>query len=493
FRPSGKELSFHPEKERKVAFSVSAPSIDIGQTQRYALLERGIQNRLSLIAMEGRYHYQNLFCILFIGLLTTILYCPGVLVLNSGSDSINAGFEPRPVILWDQSYHGFGDCYATCALELEDGSFIIGGPEESGVCYNICPIWGRLLRISANGSLLWSKSFHPEEFSPRAILNTNISSEFLVIGNYFEDDFDINRNYSIRLHRLNIHGKFLFNFTITQNSYYLWRAIQLSPDSIALITYDSKVLIINHWGVILSEQSYQEPMQFVWGAIPCSDSGFMLVGELSSSNPTALVVLRIGSNNSLVWKRTYSHPIIDTRGYDIEECPEGDFIIVGELGNISTGANGQIWRFDRNGNLVWNSTPSMFPSASFRTILIHPVDGYLIGRQKDKMGYLLQVDHTGQIIWQISLGIARSETSAFSNILFELIPLFNNDYLTVGRIINPSSTSEYMYWAVRFNETLMPTFPFGSSIIILYILGGFIIFGILTLFVFVLQQSKSKQ
>jgi hypothetical protein len=216
--------------------------------------------------------------------------------------------------------------------------------------------------------------------------------------------------------------------------------------------------------------------------IECPDSGFAIVGYSmnNQSDVSDIFVVRTNAWGVLLWNRTYRATGSDL-GYSIIWVRAGGFAVLGSLKFRETG----LLRIDEEGSLLWNQT---FPVPSIRTnkgLVECPDGGFAFIANNDPLLWsnvgLFRTDANGRMLWNRTYGGAGTYSGR------GLVLCSDGGFAIVGGICNVG-TDNWNIWLVRTDSqgTLLWNQSFGSSEYeIAYSLtqirgGGFACTGIIT-------------
>lgn len=90
-----------------------------------------------------------------------------------------------------------------------------------------------------------------------------------------------------------------------------------------------------------------------YGLAATSDGGYIVTGHSSDFIEQRLFVTKLSANGSLEWGRVYAEAGLEQTGYDVQEMPNGDFLIVGENGEFFESNFGMVARISASGDLLW--------------------------------------------------------------------------------------------------------------------------------------------
>jgi hypothetical protein len=149
-------------------------------------------------------------------------------------------------------------------------------------------------------------------------------------------------------------------------------------------------------------------------AFQTGDGRFVLVSSTGSISllpkgaALALYLVRIDTDGSKMWERTYSIRGAYEIGTSFQELEDGDFLLAGHRAN-ATDLNGvYLVRTDRKGNPVWDMTVHSFDSDG--PVPIESTQGgVLVGNQRSNgaqgtFAHVARIDFSGRKVWELDVG-----------------------------------------------------------------------------------------
>ena len=168
------------------------------------------------------------------------------------------------------------------------------------------------------------------------------------------------------------------------------------------------------WNRTYSQSSFD----FGRAIVECQMGGYAITGTTQQGLDASdllfnLFVLRVDAMGNLLWRSSFGGESFD-EGYDIVECPDGGFAILGYT-VAPESMDMLLVRTDYQGNLLWNQTfDSGYDDVGY-TIIRCRVGGFaIIGRIEYTQAWLLRLDDYGNPLW---------------NQTYETSPPYNDDTL----------------------------------------------------------------
>ncbi len=204
-------------------------------------------------------------------------------------------------VIWQRYFGGTNNDRAFDVLQSNDGGFIVTGYSESDD-FDITDGRGTydywVLKLSASGDLLWQKSFGGTGIDQsRAIIKTD-DNAYIVVGNSFSDDVDINNN---------------------------------------LGSSDFWLIKISDEGNIIWKHNYGGSDFDYATNIRSSVDGYVVCGYSKSNNHDLSInygdndfwVMKIDESGNLIWQKNFGGSGLDL-AHDVIETTTGHIYVVGE-------------------------------------------------------------------------------------------------------------------------------------------------------------------
>lgn len=268
--------------------------------------------------------------------------------------------------IWQHTYGFAGVETAYDALELPNGDIIVVGiidvtasqgqgntvDSKSTQKHAGGDYW--VLRINANGELLWSNYFGGTNTDTAYAVQTASNGQLLVLGTSDSEDYDV----------LNNQG-----------------------------SYDGWLTLLGLEGNLLQQANFGgTQIENIRSLVAIPDGGFYVVGDTRSSDGDIahalggadIWVLKINTALQIQWEKTFGGPDFES-AYDAKISAEGDLVVVGSsrssIGEFSENKGNNdafALAIDAQGNVRWQKTwgGSNFDRA-YRLVL-HPEQGFLI-------------------------------------------------------------------------------------------------------------------
>ena len=336
-------------------------------------------------------------------------------------------------LVWQKTYGGIEDDRAFHATKLDEGYLIVGSTksfiENSTVAI---ALWTDL-----DGNLIFNKTY-PEEFGTEIRYATHLSDGFLLVGNIFSENGDING----LILRTNKTGEILWKKTIDgYGTNKLFSAI-LSEKDESVILLGTTTLSSGHitsWatkldmdGQAIWDKNYQLGINSCFRAgVLAPDGNYIITGY--SEQPSGdydLLITKIDHDGKLLWERT-NHQADGQKAFSIVQAI-GGYLIVGDSQSLGSDTDGMTTKIDWDGNILWTKNFGGKAADSAATI-VRSVDGnYLVGGFTFSFGagnrdlWLFKITDSGDILWSCVQG-----DEAYQEV-YQVIEAEENQYVLFG-------------------------------------------------------------
>ena len=248
---------------------------------------------------------------------------------------------------------------------------------------------------------------------------------------------------------------------------------------------DSSCTVV--WEISASLLSFSDVLQ-------TADGGYCLVGRSTSMTPPLgeqAYLLRLNAQGTLLWDQRLSLGS-NSAFHVVEEYPNGDFLLMGEVGNGPTNTRGLVERRNAQGNLIWSKLvgpgiasaalmadggylllghntlvktdanvdsvwAQTLSGATFQTLRPHPNGSFLLaGQNASNFGVLRCLDANGTgVRWAQTFPITVQGTIG----LFDVVVQTNGTIMGAGQCTFPR-TGRRGYWVqVDTQGRILSTWP----------------------------------
>ncbi len=364
---------------------------------------------------------------------------------------------------WVKSFGGTGEDTAQAVIQTSDGGFAVLGYSSStdgdivGKTTEVNDYW--LLKLDAEGNLLWNKTYGgTKDDRGQSVVQTS-DGGYAIVGYAMSDDGDGSNNEGFHdnwILRLDANGSILweksFGFSGHDHSY---DVTQTSDGGLFFAgfldvtssggegntgkgSYLTRHGVGEFWGTKLDIDG-----NLVWrryfggtnndrsfGVLEANDGGLLMAGASESndfdvSNSKGSYdfwVVKVSSTGTLLWESSFGGTGID-KSYDIVKTNDNAYVITGNTFSTDTDIsrnNGEsdVWliKIDDNGNLVWEKTFGGTAFDAARGLSTTADGGFVIaGNSKSVDGdlqenkgendlWIIKTDSAGNLTYQSTFG-----------------------------------------------------------------------------------------
>ena len=356
-------------------------------------------------------------------------------------------------IEWQKSLGGSMGDFAYSVEPTADGGFIVAGNSQSNdgdVAGNHgqTDVW--VVKLYADGQVSWKKSFGGSSFDGANSIKQTTDGGFIIAGYTASNDDDVSGNHGGRdfwVLKLDSFGNVAWQNALGGNSTEVAYAIeQTSEGGYIVMGYtvsQAGDVIGNHgetdiWVVKLNESGNISWQKCLGGSSneqgydikQTTDGGYIIAGS-SQSNDGDLEsnlgssdywVVKLDTDGSIAWKESYGGSDRDV-AHCIKQTNDGGFLVSGissssdgDVTDVSGGRDYWIIKIDPTGNLIWQKA-----MGGDGTDVAYSVDetddggaiiggfststnGDVSGNHGDSDYWIIQLDNSGNYIWQQSIG-----------------------------------------------------------------------------------------
>ncbi len=380
-----------------------------------------------------------------------------------------------------KNYGGSKNDVANAVVKTQDGGAAVLGYTQS-INGDISDKTGEnfdfwILKLDAENNIQWSKTFGgSEDDRGNDILQTK-DGGFAVLGYSTSSDQDVPGNAGSQdfwMIKLDANGAISWSKTFGYLGADFGTTVLQTSDNSYLITGVLDVTasggqgnsrnVQRHaggdiWAIKLSENGDLQWSKYFggsftdapFGIVETEDQNFIIAGssdsadvDISNNNGSYdFWVLKITSNGSLLWERSFGGSEID-EARAITTTNDGNFIIVGDtrsrdkdVSNNNGAADVWILKMNPDGNLIWEKTIGGTSFDVARSVAKTQDNGFIISgssrsldnsftNQGQNDALLLKIDSEGNLVWKQTIG--GNEIDFF----YDAVQLNNASIIAVG-------------------------------------------------------------
>jgi len=383
--------------------------------------------------------------------------------------------------VWEESFGGSDDDYATCILETIDSGFIVSGYSSSNDGdvsgnHGNADYW--IIKLNSAGTLLWQKTYGGSSQDYAYAIHETLDSGFIVVGGSASDNGDVTDNhdgYDFWLLRLDVNGNLIWEKSLGGQNDEIAFSVETSSDAGFVAagysnSSDGDVSgnngDLDYWiaktdslGNLLWEQHYGgSKNDCAYSVHQKSDGGYSVAG--SANSPDGDVsghhskddywILNLNASGNLIWQRDFGGPNYD-EAYDIQQTPDEGFIVVGQAdshnGDISFNyGSTDCWlvKSDKNHGLVWEKSLGGSSHDSGRCLQPSSDGGYVICGYSYSNDHDVSGNHGSKDYWIVKLTSEFTGVSSPSTNRIEISPNPTQSLLTI-QLSSPASQTIAVY------------------------------------------------
>jgi hypothetical protein len=336
----------------------------------------------------------------FLGLLLTV-FC-------------SLSYTQAPDTSWTKCYGGTGDDVAYSVQQTSDGGYIIVGSTESYGA-GAADVW--LLKTDENGDILWTKTYGGS--------NTDIANEvlqtadggFILVGT----TSSFSNGTQVYVIKTNENGD--STWTKTYGDMYDdegWSILQTS-DLGYIICGQNSAQYYKYVYLIKTEADGNALWYHTYGSIPESGGysvkeilggGFIIAGYIADpcGDYFNIYLIQAGVNGDTMWTKEIGTPVIDQKGFSVQQTIDRGFIIAGYTETQSSGNDMYVVRTNPVGDSLWSRMYGGSYADEGYSIQQTPDSTHIISGMTYTSSstaedvYVLEIDDMGNVLWEKTYG-----------------------------------------------------------------------------------------
>ena len=335
--------------------------------------------------------------------------------------------------IWAKTYGGSADDRAFHALHVDQNSLIVGSTKSLS---NTTMGW--LLMLDNQGDLLWNQTYL-DGAGTELRYAAAVSGGYLLVGNQFTSAGDVN-GYIAKIDSI---GSIIWQTVVGgDQTDKLFSGAVVSDGFIVCGLSNSYggsgetawALKLNNDGQVVWNKIYSIATDSALRSAVGSSGGIVAAGYQRSGDGSDdnfdFVLLKIASDGSLTWNRTYGD-LNSQKAYSITSALSG-YVIVGDVTSSSSNTDAWVLRVDLEGSEIWSRTVggSDYDSASYVTLgqdSFYLVTGFTFSFGEGYRDFwLFSIDDSGQVGFCTTFG-----NSAYQE-AYAVIDANNDQYIIVG-------------------------------------------------------------
>ena len=352
-------------------------------------------------------------------------------------------------VMWQTTYGGNGGDHAYAIEQTSDRGYITVGSTRSFGAGGL-DFW--VIKLDANGGVMWQKTYGGSENDWATSIHQTEDGGYIVSG--MVDSFGAGSDDAWVI-KLDANGAIVWQKTYGGNNADWINAIQQTSDggyiaagwtaSYSAGNYDVWVLRLDTNGAVVWQKTYGgRSGDFANSVQLTSDGGYIVAGYTASfgAGNFDIWVLRLDSSGAAIWQKTYGG-IADDRANSVQQTSDGGYIVAGYTSSFGAG-NSDVWvlKLDSNGEVEWQKTYGGSGNEYAYSIQQTSDSGYIVAGYTFSFGaggadvWVLKLDSYGEILTSCNLIgntlVAPNETSITSSI---------SAVTGIASMVTPSPTS----------------------------------------------------
>jgi len=367
-------------------------------------------------------------------------------------------------VQWMKSFGGSGEDTGRSIIQTMDGGYAILGYSNStdgdleGKSLAVNDYW--LLKLDAEGNLQWSKTYGgSKDDLGQAVIQTT-DGGYAIVGYAMSDDGDGSNNEGFHdnwILRLDANGSILWEQSFGFSGHdHCYDVVQTDDGGFFFAgfldvtqsngegnfgkgsNYLTRHGVGEFWGTKIDADGNLQWRRYfggtnndrAHGVVQANDGGFVMAGfsesdDFDISNTKGSYdfwVIKVDANGTLLWEKSFGGTGIEVSN-DIVKTPDDAYAIVGHTFSTDTDVsrnNGgsDVWliKIDDNGNLLWEKTFGGTEFDDANSLAVTKEGGFVIaGNSKSIDGdatenqgendlWIIKTDEQGNLIYQKSFG-----------------------------------------------------------------------------------------
>ncbi len=398
--------------------------------------------------------YFPLLILLFLG-------CSDPEIYNINGEIDDTFFKGE--VAWIKSFGGSGDDTGQAVITTSDGGLAILGYTNSvdgdllGKLTSVNDYW--LLKLNADGEKEWSRTYGGSMDDRGQSVIETADGGFAITGYAMSSDGDSNQNQGFHdnwILRLGAQGNILwqksFGFSGHDHSYDLVETLDGGFFFVGFLDITSAradgntekgQFLTRHgvgefWGTKIDANGNLQWRKYFGGSnndrahavVQADDGGFVMAGfsesddfDIANSKGSYdFWVVKISNTGNLIWERSFGGSGIDI-AYDIAKTADGNYLVTGntfstDLDISKSSGESDLWMIviDDNGAMIWEKTYGGPQFDAGQSVRVSSTGGIIVsGNTKSSGGdlqanqgendiWVFKTDSSGDLLWQQNFG-----------------------------------------------------------------------------------------
>ncbi len=398
-----------------------------------------------------------------LSLIVCILICSTLIGLSTVQTASAASMDS-----W--TYGGLSNDYLYGLVETPDGDrMILGSTCSYGAGYS--DFW--LVKVDAHGNMVWNKTYGGPYNDLGCTIRATTDGGYVMVGyTCTSNATGMDENADGWLIKIDADGNMLWNKTygapadsdypvgviVTSDGGYLLSGATYPGTSTTEIGWLVKVDVngTKQW----SKTYGNSGVDCLWSSAEASGGGYVLTGQTKVSGSDELWVLKVDADGNELWSKTYGGSSSDL-GWCILNAPDGGYAISGFTSSFGAGKS-DMWliKLDSNGAMQWNQTYGGPEDELGHVLAAVPDGGYAIvgstisyGTSGSSDFWLVKTDSNGVMKWNQTCGGADYDEGQFLSVTSSGV------YVVVGVTVSygAGGTDGWLVISDAFGASTAPT------------------------------------
>ena len=336
-------------------------------------------------------------------------------------------------VVWEKTFGGTADDRAFYAVPAGDGYLVLGSSKS--IVANTTVGWA--LKLDSDGNMVWNRTFL-EGFGTELRSAVNLTDGFLLVGNEFSSSGDVNGYVA----RIDNQGTLLWKTIVGGEKIDKLFSGIATPDGFAVfgLTYsygngqsEAWIVQLDGNGNVVWNKTYGGSADNALRAGVLAQNGdYIMAGytDAQGDNNYDFSLLKVDAEGNMVWNKTYGGAESE-KAYSMAKAPDG-YVLVGEVGSLTTSTDAWVLKVNQNGNKVWDKTVGGKEADSPAYITPAKDGGYLVAGFTFSFGegqrdfWLFKITDQGQVLFSCTQGNEGFQEA------YSVLETGNNAYVMVG-------------------------------------------------------------
>ncbi|MFA4872068.1 MAG: hypothetical protein WC610_03375 [Patescibacteria group bacterium] len=282
---------------------------------------------------------------------------------NDAYDAYLIKTDTNGNLLWQKTLGGINGDIASSVQQTSDNGYIVAGATYSFGAGNSDAY---LIKTDSKGNLLWQKTFGGTGEDWASSVQQTSDGGYIVAG--LTQSFGAGSE-DVYLIKTDANGNLLWQKTLGGTNGDMASSVQQTPDNGYIIagwttsfgagSYDAYLIKTDANGNLLWEKTFGgTDWDWANSVQQTSDHGYIVAGSTSSfgAGYGDVYLIKTDSNGNLLWEKTFGG-ISDDGAFSVQQTSDNGYIIAGEIRSFQPiSKDAYLIKTDSNGELQWQKT-----------------------------------------------------------------------------------------------------------------------------------------